>query len=99
MCIASRIRKLEKANVPEMMEIRQFYCRMGDKEQIMTALDFAYATEAEGVHGEILGVAPSLWSPINPAPDYTALNEAFEELKKDEHKDQAKKPGGNNARQ
>ena len=76
-----KVKKLEAANAPQMMEISRFRCLIDGKEEIMTALEYAYATAAEGRNGEILGKAPSIFQPVNPHPDYTALNEAFEGLK------------------
>lgn len=50
-------------------------------------LDYAYATTAEGREGKIIGKAPSIWEPVNPRPDYTALNEAFEGIQEESLED------------
>ena len=78
--INSRIKKLEKTTAPEMMEITQFRCLIDGEEKVLSALEYAYATAVEGREGKIVGRAPSIWEPVNPHPDDSALNAAFEEL-------------------
>lgn len=77
----SRIKKLEKTAAPRMVEIPQYKVLIDGKVKIMRPLDYAFATTAEGREGKIIGRAPSVWEPVNPHPDYTALNEAFEGMK------------------
>lgn len=77
----SRIKKLEKTAAPRMVEIPQYKVLIDGKVEVMRPLDFAFATTAEGREGKIIGRAPSVWEPVNPHPDYTALNEAFEGMK------------------
>ena len=75
-----RIAKLEKAIAPRMMEIPQYRVLIDGEEKIMRPLDYAYATAVEGREGKIICRAPSRWEPVNPHPDDSALNAAFEEL-------------------
>ena len=78
-----KIKKLEKAVAPRMVEVPQYRVLFSDGTvEIMRPLDYAYATStAGGREGKIIGKAPSMWEPVNPHPDYTALNEAFEGMK------------------
>ena len=82
-----KIKKLEKTAAPRMVEIPQYKVLIDGEEKIMRPLDYAFATTAEGREGKIIGRAPSVWEPVNPHPDYTALNEAFEGMKVDSLED------------
>ena len=77
----SRIKKLEKTAAPRMVEIPQYKVLIDGKVEIMRPLAYAFATTAEGREGKIIGRAPSVWEPVNPRPDYSALNAAFERMK------------------
>lgn len=77
----SRIKKLEKTAAPRLVEIPQYRVLIDGEEKIMRPLDYAFATTAEGREGKIIGRAPSVWEPVNPHPDFSALNAAFEGMK------------------
>ena len=81
MGLVNRIEQLEKTTAPEMMEIPQYKVLIDGEEKIMRPLDYAFATTVEGREGKIIGKAPSIWEPVNPHPDYSALNAAFEGMK------------------
>lgn len=82
MNMKNRLRKIEKAIAPRMVEMSQFYCLIDGEEKIMSALEYAFATVAEGHDGEILRKAPSIYKPANPRPDYTSLKAIQAEIKK-----------------
>ena len=86
----NRIKKLEQATAPRMMEIPQYRCLIDGKEQILRPLDYAYITVIEGREGKIIGKAPSLWEPASTRPDFSALNAAFEGMKTDVQKERTK---------
>lgn len=77
----SRIKKLEKPTGKRLVEIPQYRVLIDGEEKIMTPLDYAFATTAEGREGKIIGRAPSVWEPVNPHPDFSALDAAFEGMK------------------
>lgn len=65
-----------------MVEVPQYKVVFADGTvEIMRPLDYAYATTAEGREGKIIGRAPSVWEPVNPHPDFSALDAAFEGMK------------------
>lgn len=65
-----------------MVEVPQYKVVFADGTvETMGPLDYAYATTAEGREGKIIGRAPSVWEPVNPHPDFSALNAAFEGMK------------------
>ena len=76
-----KIKKLEKTAAPRMVEIPQYKVLIDGEEKIMRPLDYAFATTAEGREGKIIGRAPSVWEPVNPHPDFSALDAAFEGMK------------------
>lgn len=80
--VKNRLRNIEKAVAPHMMEVSQFYCLIDGEKKIMSAVKFAYATTIEGHNGEILRKAPSSYKPANPRPDYTSLKAIQAEIKK-----------------
>lgn len=76
-----RVEDLEKPTGKRLVEIPQYRVLIDGEEKIMRPLDYAYATTAEGREGKIIGRAQSVWEPVNPHPDFSALNAAFEGMK------------------
>lgn len=80
--VKSRIKRLEKKTEPHMVQIPLHKCRFDDgKEEVLSALDFAYEVAAVGRTGQWGEFVGYRYEPINPCPNRDELNKVFEEIR------------------
>lgn len=73
-------RQIKQVFGPRLMEIPLFRCAFEDgAEEAMSALEFAYATIAEGRSGQVCERVGTRWEPVKDKTGKVNLKELFEE--------------------
>lgn len=73
-------RQIKRVFGPRLMEIPLFRCIFENGvEETMSALEFAYATIAEGREGRVSERVGSQWVPINDVPEKVDFRKLFDD--------------------
>ena len=84
-------RQIRRVFGPRLIEIPVFRCAFEDGAgEDLSALEFAFAVQAEGRSGQVCGRVGTRWEPIRAQADHTALDDAFRELRERFEADQAR---------
>lgn len=73
-------RQIRRVFGPRLIEIPVFQCAFDDGAvEDMTALEFAYAVQAEGRSGQVCGRVGTRWEPVKSKPEAVDFKKLFEE--------------------
>lgn len=73
-------RQIRRVFGPRLIEIPVFRCAFEDGAvEDMTALEFAYAVQAEGRSGQVCGRVGTRWEPVKSKPEAVDFKKLFEE--------------------
>jgi len=73
-------RQIRRVFGPRLVEIPIFRCAFEDGTvEAMSALEFAYATIAEGRSGQVCERVGTRWEPVKDKPEAVDFKELFEE--------------------
>jgi len=73
-------RQIRRVFGPRLVEIPIFRCAFEDGTvEAMSALEFAYATIAEGRSGQVCGRVGTRWEPVKSKPEAVDFKKLFEE--------------------
>lgn len=83
----NRLKRIEAATRPSVPTLTTYHCIIDGKPEVMTLLDFVWATEVEGKQGTRGRIAGEV--PIDP-PDPGELERAFEAMVEEYNSPEAK---------